>query len=96
MVVVRPDRVQTRIQDKASGDRLASYASTDYASPLDKFVGLSKRASERGYSPEALVVRVVDTVEAKRPESKGPFVRQTLRFWAIPELLPDRTYEVRD
>jgi NAD(P)-dependent dehydrogenase (short-subunit alcohol dehydrogenase family) len=89
VVIVGPGAVATPIWSKGDPND-NQYLTTPYGSAIKTFFNSMIAAVQDGYTPEEAGRQILRIIEKPRPAVRYPLVRQPLRNWVLPMILPRR------
>ena len=93
VILIEPGYVNTPILDKAEAEDFALYRDTDYGPILQRFAKLFIAEGRKGLAPEAIGEAVYTALTARKPKVIYTVVKQKLKNWTLPMLLPRRTLD---
>jgi NAD(P)-dependent dehydrogenase (short-subunit alcohol dehydrogenase family) len=93
VVLIEPGYVNTPILDKAEKEDYAQYRDTEYAPILERFRKMFIAEGRKGLEPRAIAEAVYKALTISRPKVNYTIVKQKLKNWTIPMLLPKRTVD---
>ena len=93
VILIEPGYVNTPILDKAEKENYAQYSETEYAPILERFRKMFIAEGRKGLEPHAIAEAVCKTLTIPSPKVSYTIVRQKLKNWTIPMMLPKRTVD---
>lgn len=90
VIVVNPGPIQTPIWDKAEALDFSPFLGTDYEESLRFVRDYAIDRGRRGMLVESVSVVIRRALEAKKPRTRYPVVRNRLVNWWLPHILLDR------
>ena len=93
VVLIEPGYVNTPILDKAEAEEFAIYRDTDYGPILQRFAKMFVAEGRKGLPPEAIGEAVYTALTRRKPKVLYTVVKQKLKNWTLPMLLPRRTLD---
>ena len=90
VVIINPGSVVTPIWDKAERLDASSYASTEYAPFLGRFLEAVLKSGRAGLPADAVARVVWKALTDEHPRTFYPILRRRLLNWTIPLALPAR------
>ncbi len=93
VILIEPGYVNTPILDKAEADKFELYRSTEYAPILNRFAEFFIGEGRKGLAPEVIGEAVYTALTIRNPKAVYTVVRQKLKNWTLPMLLPRRTLD---
>ena len=93
VILVEPGYVNTPILDKAENEDYAQYRGTEYAPILERFRTMFIAEGRKGLEPRAVAEAVYKALTISRPKVSYTIVKQKLKNWTIPMMLPKRTVD---
>lgn len=91
-ITVEPGNVITPIWDKAIGSD-KQFIGSDYYESFSKFLEFSLQESKKGHTIEEIGKQVVDLFEQKNPAVRTVMVKNRMKDWTIPNLMPKRMFD---
>ncbi len=93
VILIEPGYVNTPILDKAEAEDFGIYRDTDYGAILDRFSKFFIAEGRKGLHPRAIGEAVHTALTVRKPKIVYTIVRQKLKNWTLPMLLPRRTLD---
>ena len=93
VILIEPGYVNTTILDKAQKEEYAQYRNTDYAPILERFRQMFIAEGRRGLESRAIAEAVYKALTISHPKVCYTIVRQKVRKWSLPMMLPKRTVD---
>ncbi len=93
VVLVEPGYTNTPILDKAEREEFGLYRGTEYGPILQRFARLFIAEGRKGLPPRAIGEVVHTALTVHRPKVVYTVVKQKLKNWTLPMLLPRRTLD---
>ena len=90
VIVVAPGSVVTPIWDKAEAADLAPYRGSDYVDAMQTFGSYMIRVGRKGLAASDIGEVVFRAMTSPKPRVRYAVVRNALRDWVLPRLLPKR------
>ena len=93
VILIEPGYVNTPILDKAEKEDYAQYRDTEYAPILERFRKMFIAEGRKGLEPRDIAEAVFKALTIARPKVSYTIVKQKLKNWTIPMMLPKRTVD---
>ena len=93
VILIEPGYVNTPILDKAEKEDYAQYRDTEYAPILERFRKMFIAEGRKGLEPLDIAEAVFKALTLARPKVSYTIVKQKLKNWTIPMMLPKRTVD---
>jgi len=93
VILIEPGYVNTPILDKAEKEDYAQYRDTEYAPILERFRKMFIAEGRKGLEPLDIAEAVFKALTIARPKVSYTIVKQKLKNWTIPMMLPKRTVD---
>jgi len=94
VVVIGPGAVASSIWDKESATSAAAlYEKTDYGEAVKRFQSYFIASGKKGYDVDGFGARVVRIFEKKRNRFRYAVVKNVLKKWVLPRLMPSRAFD---
>jgi NAD(P)-dependent dehydrogenase (short-subunit alcohol dehydrogenase family) len=90
VVIVGPGAIRTPIWSKADELDVDRYKNTEYYSDLVKMKGMMQAFGDAGLEAEEVGALVLNILNAAKPKTRYPILRNKFAMWTIPNLLPKR------
>jgi NAD(P)-dependent dehydrogenase (short-subunit alcohol dehydrogenase family) len=90
LVMIEPGFVNTAMYDKGEKEDLSEFRQTEYWEAVQSFQNFTVNEGRKGFSPERLGEAVYVALSTAKPKARYAVVKQRLKNWTLPRLLPAR------
>ena len=90
LVMIEPGFVSTTMYDKGEKEDLSEFEPTEYWDAVQNFQKFIVAEGRKGFSPERLGAAVHLALSAAKPKARYAVIKQRLKNWTLPRLLPAR------
>jgi NAD(P)-dependent dehydrogenase (short-subunit alcohol dehydrogenase family) len=93
VITVAPGAIATPIWAKADEINVEQYKNTEYYDLLARMRSLMQEVGNAGLPPEAVGDLVLRVLKNPRPKARYAVLRDKLRMWTLPNMLPKRVVD---
>jgi hypothetical protein len=90
LVMIEPGFVNTTMYDKGEKEDLSEFRPTEYWIAVQNFQKFIVAEGRKGFSPERLGEAVHLALSTAKPKARYAVIKQRLKNWTLPRLLPAR------
>jgi NAD(P)-dependent dehydrogenase (short-subunit alcohol dehydrogenase family) len=90
LVMIEPGFVNTTMYDKGEKEDLSEFKPTEYWNAMQNFQKFIVAEGRKGFSPERLGAAVHLALSTPKPKARYAVIKQRLKNWTLPRLLPAR------
>jgi hypothetical protein len=90
LVMIEPGFVNTTMYDKGEKEDLSEFKPTEYWNAVQNFQKFIVAEGRKGFSPERLGEAVHLALSTAKPKARYAVIKQRLKNWTLPRLLPAR------
>jgi len=93
LVMIEPGFVNTTMYDKGEKEDLSEFRPTEYWNAVQNFQKYIVVEGRKGFSPERLGEAVHLALSTPKPRARYAVIKQRLKNWTLPRLLPARVLD---